>query len=36
MNGSGGGGFVIDIGTLAIAAAVILAIVAIVWMALRH
>jgi hypothetical protein len=36
MSGSGGGGFVIDLGTLAVIAAIVVAIVAVAWVALRH
>jgi hypothetical protein len=36
MSGSGGGGFVIDLGMLAIVAAVVVAIGAIAWVVLRH
>jgi hypothetical protein len=36
MNGSGGGGFVLDLGTLVMIAGVVVAVVAIAWVFLRH
>jgi hypothetical protein len=36
MIGSGGGGFVIDLGTLAIIAAIVVVIGTLAWMFLRH
>jgi hypothetical protein len=36
MSGSGGGGFVIDLGTLAVVAVVVVAIAALAWMVLRR
>ena len=36
MIGSGGGGFVIDLGTLAAVTAIVVAIVALAWMLFRR
>ena len=36
MSGSGGGGFVIDLGTLAIVAGVVVAVVVLAWIFLRR